>query len=131
MFDASPSPESRPSGSDPSAIDYDGRVFTVRSNSDNGEVSNQTTFRYEQTGDRLTGTYGGGAIEQGHLVGSVHPDGSLTFVYHHVTTSGELRAGRCESKPTRDDAGRLVLREHWQWFTGDRSKGTSELVEAT
>jgi len=111
------------------AVNYDGRVFVVRDNSDNGEVGGGTVFHYHQTGDRLTGTYEGGLIEQGHLVGSVHPDGSLTFVYHHVTTGGELRAGRCESEPTRDDAGRLVLRERWQWFTGDRSKGTSELVE--
>jgi hypothetical protein len=112
-----------------STIDYDGRVFAVRANSDNGEVGGGTTFRYHQTGKRLTGTYAGGAIEQGHLVGTVHADGSLTFVYHHVTTGGELRAGRCESEPARDDAGRLVLRERWQWFTGDRTAGTSELVE--
>lgn len=119
----------QPTGFDASKIDYDGRMFTVRSNSDNGEVSGQTTFLYEQTGDRLTGTYEGGSIEEGHLVGTVHPDGSLTFVYHHVTTEGELRAGRCESTPERDSDGRLVLRETWQWFTGDRSQGTSELIE--
>lgn len=114
-----------------SAVNYDGRVFAVRDNSDNGEVGDGTVFHYHQTGDRLTGTYEGGSIEQGHLVGSVHPDGSLVFVYHHVTTGGDLRAGRCESEPTRDDAGQLMLRECWQWFTGDGSTGTSELVEVT
>ena len=112
-----------------SSVNYDNRVFAVRDNSANGEVGDGTVFRYHQTGDRLTGTYEGGAIEQGHLVGTVHADGSLTFVYHHVTTGGDLRAGRCESEPMRDDAGRLVLRERWRWFTGDRTMGTSELVE--
>lgn len=112
-----------------SSVNYDNRVFAVRDNSANGEVGDGTVFRYHQTGDRLTGTYEGGAIEQGHLVGTVHVDGSLTFVYHHVTTGGDLRAGRCESEPMRDDAGRLVLRERWRWFTGDRTMGTSELVE--
>lgn len=112
-----------------STLDYDGRVFVVRSNSDNGEVGDGTVFRYRQAGDRLTGTYAGGAVEEGHLVGTVHPDGSLSFLYHHRTTEGELRAGRCTSVPARDADGRLVLRERWQWFTGDRSRGTSELVE--
>jgi hypothetical protein len=112
-----------------STLDYDGRVFVVRSNSDNGEVGDGTVFRYRQVGDRLTGTYAGGAVEEGHLVGTVHADGSLSFLYQHRTTAGELRAGRCTSVPDCDAEGRLVLRERWQWFTGDRSQGASELVE--
>jgi len=112
-------------------IDYDGRVFRVRKNTENGEVGGDTRFFYEQTGDRLAGTYRGGAIDEGHLLGRVLPDGHLEFCYHHITVDGELRAGRCTSLPERTDEGRLVLKETWQWFTGDRSPGTSELIEVT
>jgi hypothetical protein len=110
-------------------MNYDGRVFHVRSNSDNGEVGGETLFRYRQSGDRLTGSYHGGEIAEGHLLGRVADDGTLSFCYHHVTTAGELRAGRCTSAPTRTDEGRLVMKERWQWLTGDRSRGTSELIE--
>jgi hypothetical protein len=112
-------------------IDYDGRVFRVRQNTENGEVGGDTRFFYEQTGDRLTGTYRGGAIDEGHLLGRVFPDGHLEFCYHHLTLDGEQQAGRCSSVPERTDQGRLVLKETWQWFTGDRSTGTSELIELT
>lgn len=110
-------------------MNYDGRVFRVRSTSDNGEVDDATRFVYRQFGDRLTGSYRGGEIAEGHLLGCVDADGTLSFCYHHVTTGGELRAGRCTSTPTRTDEGRLVLKESWQWLTGDRSRGTSELIE--
>ncbi|PEN11223.1 n-acetylglutamate synthase [Longibacter salinarum] len=108
---------------------YDQRVFRVRQNTENGEVGAETYFRYEQTEDRLTGTYAGGTIAEGHLMGRVFPDGHLEFCYHHVTTDAHVRAGQCTSTPHRDEDDRLVLKEKWQWFTGDQSHGTSELIE--
>lgn len=111
-----------------STIDYDGRRFRGRSNSDNGEVGGGTRFHYHQRGDLLWGEYRGGAVEEGHLLGTVHPDGRLSFTYHHRNTRGELMAGRCESTP-RFEEGRLVLAESWQWLTGDQSAGSSEVEE--
>ena len=110
-------------------INYDNRVFRVRSNSGTGEVDGETRFYYHQDGRRLTGTYEGGSIRRGHLLGRVHPDGRLEFLYHHETVDGTLQSGRCESTPRRTEDGQLVLHETWRWLTGDRSSGTSVLVE--
>lgn len=109
-------------------MNYDGRRFRGRRNSANGEVGGETIFLYRQHGDVLTGEYSGGAIVAGHLLGTVRADGSLDFLYHHINERGELMGGRCESTPRVED-GLLVLAERWQWLTGDRSSGTSEVEE--
>jgi len=110
-------------------INYDGRTFRAQANSDTGEVGDETRFHYRQDGDQLTGTYSGGRIRRGHLLGHVHGDGRLEFVYHHENADGDLCAGRCTSVPRRSTNGSLVLDESWTWLTGDRSTGTSVLVE--
>ena len=111
------------------AINYDGRVFRGVSNSENGEVDGSTLFVYEQRGKMLEGSYSGGSILQGHLIGSVNDDDTLDFVYHHVNEGGENMAGRCHSTPETKPEGRLVLHESWQWLTGDNSSGTSVVAE--
>ena len=108
-------------------IDYDGRRFRGRSNAASGEVSSETQFVYHQEGDLLRGEYHGGEVEEGHLLGTVHPNGTLTFLYQHRNRDGRLMAGRCESTPFWE-GDRLVLSERWQWLTGDGSAGES-LVE--
>jgi len=110
-------------------MDYNGRIFRGRSNSDNGEVDRETYFYYSQDGDVLTGRYTGGSVVDGQLLGVVHDDGSIDFCYHHLNQAGELMAGTCHSEPMLDDAGTLVLRETWQWLTGDRSSGSSQVEE--
>ena len=108
---------------------YNGRIFRGRTNSENGEMSNETYFYYSQDGDVLTGRYAGGTIEVGQLLGVVNADGSLDFCYHHLNTEGEIVAGRCHSEPSRDEDGILMLDETWSWLTGDRSSGTSQVEE--
>ena len=110
-------------------MNYDNRTFRGHTNSAGGEVGGETVFHYYQEGDSLTGTYSGGTVDHGHLLGKVHPDGCLEFLYHHVNTSGELMAGMCNSVPYEDGHGKLVMKEEWQWLTGDRSSGQSEVEE--
>jgi hypothetical protein len=110
-------------------MNYNNKVFRGRTNSAGGEVGAQTIFFYYQDGDRLTGTYSGGAIVHGHLIGKVLPDGRLEFLYHHVNRAGELMAGQCNSTPCEGAHGKLILKEKWQWLTGDRSTGQSEVEE--
>jgi len=110
-------------------IDYDGKFFRGRSNSPTGEVGSTTVFEYHQTANRLWGSYSGGEVVEGHLLGTVAADGSLVFCYHHLNAAGQLMAGRCSSTPVREPNGQLVLQENWQWFTGDASAGYSEVEE--
>lgn len=108
---------------------YDGKTFVPQSNSSNGEVSEGTIFQYRQDGNILTGTYQGGSIQSGVLVGTVNKDGALHFRYHHVSKDGGMRSGSCHSTPKRLDNGKIQLFEKWKWMDGDQSEGESVIVE--
>ena len=104
-----------------------GRLFRAVEVDGSGDVSGETIFRYDQRGDTLLGSYSGGAIDFGSVVGRVNTDGSLTFLYHHRTKSGALRSGHCDSTPTVLPNGKLRLHERWQRHDGEG--GTSVLEE--
>ncbi len=114
-------------------INYDKRIFRLNtnsgSNSANGEVSAATVFHYHQQGDIVWATYSGGAIRFGTLVATVDATGCLDMRYQHVNERGELMTGQCHSSPTILTDGRLRLREHWKWTSGDHSAGVSEIEE--
>jgi hypothetical protein len=108
---------------------FDGRVFRSVSNSDNGEVGAETRFHYRQAGDLVTATYQGGDIMSGHLIAKVLANGQLDMRYHHLNAKGELMVGTCLSTPRLLADGRLRVSESWQWLSGDRSSGQSEIEE--
>lgn len=109
---------------------YNGRVFAVAHNSDNGEVSGSTLFHYHQDNDIVWAEYAGGGILKGFLLGTVvAPDGRLEFHYQHLNAGKEARRGKCVTKPEVLPDGRLRLHETWQWLDGDGTTGTSILEE--
>lgn len=110
-------------------MNYDGRRFRPVTNTPNGEVNGETLFRYSQQGELFTATYSGGGIRHGQMTGLVGLDGSLKFLYQHVSDNGEFRAGQCQSVPQLLADGRIRLHESWQWLTGDRSRGESVVEE--
>ncbi|MEZ4651021.1 MAG: n-acetylglutamate synthase [Candidatus Eisenbacteria bacterium] len=110
--------------------DLDGKTFRSITNSDNGDVDASTVFRYHQSGDVVWADYDGGEIVRGHLIAAVLPDGRLDMRYHHINRQGELMIGKCLSTPVLTTGGKLMLREEWQWLSGDMSSGYSEVVEA-
>ena len=106
-------------------IFYGGRIFRAVSIAGSGYVSTDTIFRYDQREDVLIGSYSGGDIEFGSIVGTVHADGRLSFLYHHITKSGDMRSGSCESRPEWVER-KLRLHESWQWHGG---AGGSSIIE--
>lgn len=110
-------------------INYDGRKFIPKMNSENGEVGEQTSFTYHQNGNLLWAEYSGGDILKGSLIGKVLCNGELDFVYHHMNQNMEIKTGQCHSVPTVQENGKIELSEQWQWTSGDYSKGESLLVE--
>lgn len=108
-------------------IRYDGRLFRAVDLTSGSDVNADTIFSYHQRGSLLIGEYSGGDIDWGSIVGRVNADGSLKFLYHHTTKSGDLRSGECESQPERMPSGKLRLHEAWQWHGG--AAGTSILEE--
>ena len=112
-----------------STINYDGRKFVPKMNSENGEVSEQTIFLYHQNGSLLWAEYSGGDILKGSLMGFVSDNGELDFVYHHINRDMKVKTGKCHSVPTVMENGKIKLSEQWEWTSGDFSKGESLLVE--
>ncbi|MDQ0640788.1 hypothetical protein QF042_004353 [Pedobacter sp. W3I1] len=110
-------------------INYNNKFFKPTSNAENGETSNETIFKYKQTGNILTAEYTGGKIIFGHLIGLVDESGNIEMRYHQVNNQGELMTGICHSKPERLANGKIRLHETWQWTSGDKSKGQSIIEE--
>lgn len=108
---------------------YDGKQFSPKSNSENGEVDGETIFNYHQDGTILWAEYQGGDVVRGFLVGTVSDNGELDFTYQHINVENQLRIGRCHSVPRNTENGKIELLEEWQWMNGDCSKGSSMLVE--
>lgn len=111
------------------SINYDGRFFTPKFNSDNGEVDAQTLFAYHQDGENLFAEYSGGEVERGQMLGKVSFNGELDFYYQHINKMGNIMTGKCHSIPHILDNGKIELQEEWQWLNGDKSKGTSIVTE--
>lgn len=111
------------------SICYEGKYFIPKMNTENGEVDGQTIFSYHQNGAMLWADYFGGDIAKGQLIGTVCQNGELDFCYQHMNIHGEIRVGKCHSTPHVLQDGKKELREEWQWLNGDKSKGTSVLME--
>lgn len=110
-------------------INYDGKKFIPKSNSENGEVDASTVFYYHQKDNKIWAEYSGGEVIKGFLIGTVDTDGKLKFNYQHINTDEKIRIGECVSTPEVTENGKLEMYEIWQWLNGDCSKGESVLVE--
>ena len=110
-------------------INYHLKKFVPVSNTQNGQTSAATIFLYQQNGNVLSGTYSGGTIKTGHLLGLVQADGTLHFYYHQLDEAMQLHSGYCKSVPEILPDGRIRLYEEWQWTSGDKSSGKSVVEE--
>lgn len=109
--------------------DLEGKRFKSVSNSDNGEVGNETVFTYHQSGIHVWAEYSGGAIIQGNLIAIKGKDGKLNMHYQHINEKSEIMVGNCISTPSLTNRGKLLFTEKWQWLNGDCSSGESTIVE--
>ena len=110
-------------------FDYNDKKFVGVSNSTDGEVDSTTVFHYLESNGTLKGTYSGGQIVAGQLLGKVNQDGTLEFLYHHLNQAGDLKSGTCFSKPEELPDGRIRLHEKWQWLDEKGLTGISVIEE--
>lgn len=111
----------------PEAISLDGRTLVGVSNTADGEVSGDTRFRFDQTGDRIYAHDAGGDIVDGHLVGTF--DGSEWDVrYSQINSQHETASGHAVGTVTRCADGRIRVTDEWEWESQDGS-GESVLEE--
>ena len=110
-------------------INYNGRYFVPKSNSENGEVDEKTVFHYFQDNDMFWAEYGGGDVKKGYIIGKAASNGELDFHYQHLNKVDQIRIGKCHSVPHIMENGKIELQEKWQWLNGDLSCGESVVVE--
>ena len=106
----------------------DGRRFRDVTPAPMGDVGSETVFEYHEADNgTIWGSYKGGPIERGFLVGTRTID-TLDFRYAHVTTMGGTASGHCLTRVEEFADGRLRLHEAWRWESKEGS-GTSVLEE--
>ena len=110
-------------------MNLNGKSFRAISNSDHGEVSSATIFKYFEQDGLVWAEYSGGDILKGNLIGKRDDDGSLDLRYHHVNRRGEIKTGICRSKVEKDNNGKIRIKEKWKWTCDDYSEGESEMME--
>lgn len=110
-------------------IDFDRRRFRTVRNSDAGESSSETVFRYRQKGSVVWATYRGGDVTYGTLLARVDGDGRLDVVTQHLNKNGDFRTGRCRTRTEVLPDGRYRLHERWEWTSGAAGSGRSVTEE--
>jgi len=89
----------------------------------------RTSFHYLVDGDVITGTYAGGPIAHGQVIGRAAGDDRIELLYHCVTDKGELLAGWSEGSVTTGPDGKTELAFTWGWLAGASGGGESRYVE--
>ena len=96
-------------------INLNHKTFVAVSNSDRGEVSQQTTFHYFQQEKMIWAEYAGGEIVKGFLIGKWINDTQIEFTYQHLNQALENRLGSCLTTFLIEN-GKLIGNEQWQWL---------------
>lgn len=107
----------------------DQKIFMSLSNTANGDVNGATRFYYQQKGKVIRATYEGGVVKTGTLFGQMLTDDQFEIYFQHITLSGKLKAGYCQTQIVLLENDVIKLEQNWQWLHGDESTGYSELIE--
>ncbi|WP_082460516.1 hypothetical protein [Pseudomonas mediterranea] len=104
------------------------RRFTIADNV-HGLSDAGTVFHYHVEENTISGTYQGGQIRMGNLVGRVTGPDTIELLYQCLTTDGEILAGWSRGTVGVDLAGRTTLIFIWGWLFGATGGGESNHVE--
>jgi hypothetical protein len=96
---------------------------------ESGLSSKETVFNYFENNNVITGTYKGGAITTGQIVGRRLPNNRLELAFQCVTEEGELKSGQSKGVISKNNNGKLTLNFDWFWLNGDTSGGKSFYIE--
>jgi L-amino acid N-acyltransferase YncA len=99
-----------------------------RMNSANGQISEDTLFEYFQDGDAVWGTYAGGDVVRGVIIGQMNANRDIRFHYLQVDNQGQYHQGTSKSSTEFLNDGRIVLYENWEW-TGNKKGSGSSIIE--
>lgn len=94
-----------------------------------GLSSIDTVFHYQLQDDAIVGTYAGGRVARGNLIGRATGPDTIELLYHCITTDGELLAGWSRGRVGAGADGRTTLEFMWGWLAGAQGDGESRYVE--
>lgn len=104
-------------------VSLDGRTLAAVTN-EQGEVSGETRFHFEQNGERIRARYSGGEIVDGQLFGTF--DGHQWNVrYVQMNEDNETSTGHSIGVVERLDDGRVRVVDEWEW---ESKAGSGETV---
>lgn len=103
-----------------------GTTFRAVSNSSTGSLNTETEMRFTADEEIVIGTYSGGTIVAGHILGKRVSESELEMLYQGATVSGQVQAGKAHASFALDADGQVHMHLDWQWLTGDQSNGQSE-----
>jgi len=113
----------------PLRICLQGKKMRPNLNTGGGQVSEQTIFEYQQDGDTVWGTYHGGEVKRGVLVGKMNASRDMSITYMQIDNEGKFYQGTSKSSTEYLNDGRLVLYEDWIWTGGDRKGEGNAIIE--
>lgn len=94
-----------------------------------GVSSSETIFHYYQKDSTITGTYKGGAVLEGFVVGKKTVPSEIELLFQCITEDGELKSGKSQGVISETKSGTLQLKFDWLWLNGDHSGGVSHYIE--
>ncbi|MEO8424036.1 MAG: hypothetical protein ABI595_09000 [Actinomycetota bacterium] len=109
-------------------MNLSGMTFRAVSNSKNGSLNTETEMRFTSDDGIVVGSYGGGTIAAGHVLGKHVGESELEMLYQGATTSGDVEAGTAHATFALDEDHTMRMYLDWRWLTGDRSSGRSEWI---
>ncbi len=106
-------------------MNLEGKTFRAVSNSENGSINGDTEIRFSADGAFVVGSYSGGTVVTGHVLGKRLSDDEMDLLYQGGTLEGAIQAGKAHAVFKVDQQGHMYMYLDWQWLTGDKSKGRS------
>lgn len=80
-----------------------------------GVVNHETIFYFSQKNGIVSAEYAGGKIQKGFLVGNIIKENQLVFSYCQLQLEGKLDNGTSQCEVSKDDNGKILLIEHFEW----------------
>ena len=109
-------------------IDFNNKTFSLIGNSENGEVTDETIFKFSQRDQLVTAYYYGGSIRLGKIIARLHGK-KLHMLYQCMTTDNELKAGKAVADIRFTQQHKIKLELNWEWLEGQKDSGTSVYLE--
>lgn len=110
-------------------ISLDSVKMNVIKTAETGVVNHETIFLFSQKEGVVSAEYQGGKIRKGFLVGNLSEENELQFSYCQMQLDGKLDNGLSTCQLSKNENGKLILTEHFEWKSRPGEFGTNVFQE--